>query len=900
MIRLRELLFRLQPFFRRKKIETGLSEEIQSHIEMATEANIAAGMSPKEARYAALREFGGVEQIKERYRDERGIRWLEDFFSDIRFAARSLRKSSGFTTVAVLTLALCIGANSAVFSIIYAVLLKPYPWPDADRLVFVHSNYSKIGRERVFSSVPDYFDRRNGVAIFEESALYTNRGFNFSSGEGVAERIFTSVVTPSIFPLLKSQPALGRAFDENDVSVGATKTIILGDGFWQSRFGGNPNVIGAEVWLDGERHTVIGVMPPGFYFHGPAVQVYVPFVFSDTQKSESGRRAEIGMMVARLKRGASMEQAQRKVNAIHKANADRLLPQHKAAWENGGFGATVVGFLENQVGDARLMLWLVQGTVAACLLIGCANVASLLLARGLARERELAIRAALGAGRSRLIRHLLTEGLLLFILGGLLGVLTASWGVSAMKTLDLWTIPRGIAVSLDRTVFGFTLSCATAMGILFGIIPAWSATRGDNADALKDAGARATIRRQHLSLRSTLVVIEVALALMLVATAALLTKSFSRVQRIDPGFVRENVITALLALPWTKYPTAEKREAFYSELLDRVRRLPGVTSAACATFFPFGASHLSPGSSSYGIEGYTPPAGELQLQAIMDYVSPDYFTTMGIPLLRGRVFASQDTRTTGDVVVIDKILADRYWPGEDPIGKRLIFGTRAVPNTTTREHRKWEIIGVVAPVKFSNVESATAKETIYFSSVQTLGPTSNLAVKTEGSAARISTTLRAMVSEIDATLPIYDVNSLEKRLQAGLQRRRMPMILVGLFAGIALLLAAIGVYGVLAFAVGQRTKEIGVRMALGATATSILKMILLQGTGLVGLGLAIGLGGYFALSTVIRKLLFSVETTDYVALVIAPATLALVALAACLIPARRATKVDPIVALRAE
>jgi putative ABC transport system permease protein len=899
MRRLRAFLIRLGGCLWRTRGERELRDEIESHLQLHIDDNLRAGMSPMEARRQAVLKLGSIEATKEAMRDRQRLPWLESVAQDVRFAFRSLRKSRGFTTVAVLTLALCIGANSAVFSVIYAVLLKPYPWPDADRLVFVHSNYSKIGRERVFSSVPDYFDRRNGVAVFEESALFTNRGFNFSSTEGVAERIFASVVTPSVFPLVKSQPALGRAFDENDVSVGAPKTIILGDGFWRSRFGGNPNIIGADIWLDGERHTVIGVMPPGFYFAGPAVQMYLPFVFSDSQRSEVSRRWEVGSMVARLKRGASVEQAQREVNAIHKANADRL-PQHKAAWETGGFGATVVGFLENQVGDARLMLWLVQAAVAACLLIGCANVASLLIARGLARERELAIRAALGAGRSRLIRHLLTEGLLLFILGGLLGLLTASWGISAMKSLDLWTIPRGIAVSLDRTVFGFTLSCATAMGIIFGIIPAWSATRGDNADALKDAGARATIRRQHLSLRSTLVVVEIALALMLVTTAALLTKSFSRVQEIDPGFVRENVLTALLALPSAKYPTPEKRQAFYSELLDRVRRLPGVTSAACATYFPFGSSHLNPGSSSYGIDGHTPPAGEHQPQAIMDYVSPDYFTTMGIPLLRGRVFTAQDTRTTGDVVVIDKILADRYWPGEDPIGKRLIFGMRAVGNTTARESRKWEIIGVVAPVKFSNVERATAKETIYFSSVQTLGPTYNLALKAEGSTAHLSTALRAMVSEIDPALPIYDVNSLDKRLQAGIQRRRMPMILVALFAGIALLLAAIGVYGVLAFAVGQRTKEIGVRMALGANRMDILGLVLRQGIRLVVMGLAIGLGGYFALSTLIRKLLYSVETTDSIALLVAPATLALVALAACLIPARRATRVDPIVALRAE
>jgi predicted permease len=818
---------------------------------------------------------------------------------DLRHALRSLAKSPGFTTVALLTLALCIGANSAIFSVINAVLLKPYPWPDSDRLVYIHNTYPLMGLQRAGCSIPDYLDRRNGVTALEESALVTIATFNLSA-DGQPDFLEGRRVTPSLFPLLKVTPALGRTFTEDEAQIGVGKMVVLSDALWRNRFGANPKILGTDIRLNGQPYTVIGVMPADFYFPSPnRAQLWVPFAFTDQQKSDAGRGNEFSTMIARLKPGATIAQAQREVNAIHAANKERL-PQSKAFWESSGFGGLVLNYLEENVRDVKAMLWLVQASVAAALLIGCANVASLLLARASVRERELAIRAALGAGRGRLMRQLLTESVLLFVLGGVLGLGVAFAGVKAMSLLAVNTLPRGFGVSVDPTVFGFTLLCALLTGLAFGALPAWSATRGNTASALKDAGTRATTGRRHLWIRSSLVVGEIALALMLLATAGLLIKSFQRLQEESPGFARENVLTAQLALPATKYPASapEKLVAFEQQVLERVRAVPGATAAAFTTNLPFSGGNSQ---GSYQIDSYTPPAGQPAPHGMVRSVSADYFKTLGIPLLRGRTFTAQDTRNAPDVVVIDRYLAERYWPNENPLGKHIIRGSLPPPTEgQPRPPRRWEIVGVVATVKHQNLEESVGKETLYFPFEQQPQSMLTLVVKTQAAAASLTAPVRAALLAVDPDQPLFDVKTMETRLDDAMQGRKAPMILLGIFAGLALLLAALGVYGVLAFAVGQRTPEIGIRLALGATRGDILGLILRQGAGLIVLGVVIGLIGYSALSTIIAKLLFGVGTTDPLTLIIAPASLALVALLACFLPARRATKVDPMVALRAE
>ncbi len=818
--------------------------------------------------------------------------------NDLRLALRSLAKSPGFTAVAVLTLALCIGANSAIFSIVSAVLLKPYPWPDSSRLVYVHNTYPLMGLPRAGCSIPDYLDRRHGVSALAESALFTGASLNLSA-DGAPERVAGMTVTPSLFPLLQAQPALGRVFTDAEAQVGATKTVVLGDALWRNRFGGDPKIVGRDIRLNGEPYTVVGVMPAGFYFPTPRAQLWVPFSFTDAQKSDTGRGNEFSTMVARLKPGATLAQAQREVDTIHAALRERL-PQSKTFWVSSGFGGLVVGFLEDNVADVRAMLWLLQAAVAAALLIGCANVANLLLARASARERELAIRAALGAGRFRLIRQLLTESLLLFLLGGALGLVVALWGIGAMNSLGVGDMPRGFGVTLDARVFAFTMVCALGTGLGFGALPAFTATRGDPAGALKEAGTRATTNRRHLNLRGALVITEIALSLMLLATAGLLTKSFRRLQEVSPGFRATNVLTASLSLPAAKYDTPEKQNAFHDAVLTRVIALPGVTAAGFTSNLPFTPNNSS---GTYGIDGYTPPAGQPAPHGQMRQVSPGYFSALGIPVLRGRLFTTQDNRVGERVVVIDRVLADRYWPalnasngpGADPIGQRISRGRDAQGNVLL-----WTIVGVVAPVKSKNLEDPVTKETLYFPYAQSPNRFVTLVAKTEVAASGITAAVRAAVLALDPDQPLFDVKTMELRLDESLRSRRAPMLLLGLFSGVAVLLAALGVYGVLAFSVGQRTNEFGLRMALGATRANILGLVLRQSAPLIVYGVALGLAGYFALSTVIAKLLFGVAATDPATLIIAPVLLALVAVAASYLPARRATRVDPIVALRTE
>ncbi|HUL53996.1 MAG TPA: ADOP family duplicated permease, partial [Opitutaceae bacterium] len=598
---------------------------------------------------------------------------------------------------------------------------------------------------------------------------------------------------------------------------------------------------------------------------------------------------EYSSMIARLQPGASPAGIQGALDTIQARNAERLA-EEREFWKTSGFGGRTAGFLEQNVGNVRAMLWLVQAGVTAALLIGCANVASLLLARAVGRERELAIRAALGAGRAQLVRLLLAESVALFLAGGALGLLVAGWGVAALNGLGLANLPRAFGVQLDLSVLAFTLLCAFGTGVVFGALPAWSASGGGSAAALKEAGTRVTAGRRTQNLRALLVGTEIALAVMLLATAGLLTRSFLRLQEVSPGFAADNVLTAQLSLAAPAYTDPGKRVAFYDRVLERVRALPGVTAAALTSALPFsGSSH----QSSYRIDGYTLPAGQAEPHGERRSVSPDYFRALGIPLLRGRLFTAQDDAAAPGVVIIDRVLADRYWPGGDPLGRKILGGDGP-------GDKPWIVVGVVGTVKHANLEDPVTKETLYYSFAQSPERYVTLVLKTATAPAALLAPLRAAVAAVDAEQPLYDIKTMTARIDDSLVARRAPMVLLSLFSAVALLLAALGVYGVLAFAVTQRTSEFGVRLALGATAGDIAALVLRQGFRLVTLGLAAGLGGYLAVSRVIGRLLYGVAPTDPVTLAVAPAVLAAAALAACLLPARRATRVDPIVALRAE
>lgn len=809
--------------------------------------------------------------------------------SDLRYALRSLGKTPGFAAIAIATLALCIGANSAIFSVVNAVLLKPYPWTESERLVYVYNTYPLMGLPNAGVSIPDYLDRRAGVAAFADTAMFNTQSYNLA-GDGEPERIVGLRTTPSLFTTLQASAARGRVFTAADAEPGTDHVIVLSHALWKNRFGANPDLVGQNIRLNTETYTVIGVMPESFYFPTPRTQAWVPFAFTPAEKTDAERGNEYSSMIARLKPGATTATAQRELDLVQAANVQRL-PGEAPFWKSSGFGGRTVGFLEQNVANIRGMLWLVQGGVAAALLIGCANVASLLLARAIARERELAIRAALGAGRARLMRLLLTESVLLFLGGGAFGLLVAWWGVDALGSMGLSTLPRSFAVKLDPAVFGFTLLCALLTGLGFGALPAWSASRGDAAAALKEAGARGSAGKRTTFLRAALVVGEIALAVMLLSTAGLLVRSFEKLQQENPGFNPSGVITAQLTLPAAKYSQPEKRVAFADAALARLRALPGVTAAGLTTVLPFSGNNSS---GSYSSPDIVIPAGGISPHGQQRAVDPGYFQALGFTLIRGRLFTAADSASTQKVVVVDKVLSDRYWPGQDPIGKRIDRGEHDGKPLT------WLIVGIVAPVKFTSLEENIKKETLYFPYAQTPNNNLNLVVKTDSDPTLLAAAVREAVRSADPEQPVFDVKTMQQRMDDVAQSRRAPMLLLALFSAVALLLAALGVYGVLAFSVAQRTSEFGVRLALGATAGDIATLVLRQGARLVVIGIVAGLAGYLALSQVVGRLLYGIAATDPLTLAVAPLILALVALAACLIPARRATRVNPMTALRAE
>lgn len=807
--------------------------------------------------------------------------------NDIRYSLRSLGKSRAFTAIAMLTLALCIGANSAIFSVVNAILLKPYPWPDSERLVFVYNSYPLMNLPNAGTSIPDYLDRKAGVAGFEDAAMYTNQAMNLAS-DGEPERITGLRATPSLFSTLQSQARLGRVFGEADAQEGNEKVVVLSHALWRDRFGADPSMIGKTIRLNSMPYQVIGVMPEDFYFPTPTTQAFVPFAFTAAQKSDDERGNEFSSMIARLKPGATTAAVQRDLDLIQARNAERIA-ESRDFWKTSGFGGRVNGFLEQNVSNVRGMLWLIQAGVAAALLIGCANIASLLLARAMEREKELAIRSAMGAGRGRLMRLLIAESVLLFSGGGILGVFFAWWGVRALSGLGLSTLPRGFGVELDLTVVAFTLTCAIATGFLFGLLPAWSASRRDAASTLKEAGGRSASGGRHTQmLRSGLVVSEVALAVMLLSTAGLLVRSFEALQRQNPGFEPAGLVTARVSLPANKYDTPEKRVAFADSLLERVRALPGVKSAGITTNLPFAGGNSS---ASYSSPDIVVPPGAPAPHARYRVVGPGYFETVGMKPLLGRLFDERDVLISQRVVIIDKLLADKYWPGQDPLGKRIVRDDPAKP---------FLVVGVVPPIKFQGLDEDVNKESIYYPFAQASNPNVFLAARAQADPLKIAPSLREAVRAIDPDQPVSDIRTMTERMDAASLSRRAPMILLGLFSGVALLLAVLGVYGVLAFAVTQRTPEFGVRMALGASRRSIADLVLRQGASLVGIGVACGLGAFLALSSVVGKLLYGVPPTDPLSLTVAPIVLALAAVVACIVPVRRATGVSPLEALRVE
>jgi putative ABC transport system permease protein len=821
---------------------------------------------------------------------------MQKMWQDLRYGVRMLLKNPGITFVVILALALGIGANTAIFSVVDAVLLRPLPYPESDRLVFL--NETSKSMDEISISYPNFADWRNQNHVFENIGVY-NRGSYNLTGVGEAERIVTGQVSADMFAALRANPAMGRLFTNDEDKPGAAPVVVLSYPLWQRRFGGQMSILNQPLSLNGKSYTVIGIMPQGFQFPS-RVEMWVPVgqLSGDPDWQQRGNHPGL-YGVARLKPGVSLAQAKAEMDMIG-ANLGKQYNE-----SNAGNGIGVRPLLEIFVGDIRRALWVLFAAVAFVLLIACANIANLLLARAQSRQKEMAIRSAMGAGRWRIARQLLTESVLLALIGGTVGMLIAQWGIRLILYISPDAIPRASEISMDWRVLIFTIGLAFVTGLLFGLVPALQAGVVDVHETLKETG-RGTSGRHWL--RSSLVVVEVATTLVLLIGAGLMIRSFYRLQKVNPGFSYEHLTSFTVSLPEKKYKTAEQRDQFYNQLLQNLRGLPGVEATAAASGLPLGNNGWQTG---FVIDGRPrPPRDQTPLMEAC-LVTPDYFRAMNIPLKRGRYFTDHDDRSSlagkdlsqleeverdvaaMNAIVIDEEFARRYWPNEDPVGKRIAMGGEKHPMLLT-------VLGVVGRVKMEGLGQDSNRVQGYFAFAQNPSDDMTVVVKASGDPNQLIAAVRQQVKTIDPDQPIYSVRTMDEIRAESVAPERLNLTLLSIFAGIALVMAIVGIYGVMSYSVTQRTHEIGIRMAIGAQPRDVFRMIIGQGMMLALIGVGLGLVGAFALTRLMATMLFGVEPTDPATFAAIAVLLTGVALVACYVPGRRATKVDPVVSLRYE
>jgi len=873
----------LRSLTRRNAAEQELGSELRFHIERQTEENIAAGMPPQEARRAAVREFGGVEQVKEDCRDTRRVNYLENLLNDVRFGLRMLRKSPSFTFFAVAVLALGIAANSAIFSIADNVLIRPLPYRDTNRLVMVWEDASAYDFPKNTPAPGNFNDWRARNQVFEDVAAIANASLNLT-GDGNPEDLIGKRVTANLFSVLGVTPALGRDFRADDDLPGSPHVAILSYGLWLRRFGGDPQIVGKEITLNFEKCTVVGVMKRGVQFPDRETELWVPTRFTTEQLTNHGNH--FLQVVARLKPGVPLKTANANLATIA-AQLEKENPE-----SNAKVGAFAVPLREELAGDVRPAILMLVGAVCFVLLIACANVANLLLSRATGRRRELAMRLALGATRGRVIQQMLTESILLSLFAGAVGLLLSVWGTKFLATL----IPAGIAPmtgnGVDARVLLFTFVISLSTGILFGIIPASRVSQLHLTYSLKQGGGQSGVGSGGHRLRDALVVCEVALAIVLLAGAALLIRSLQNLYDLDPGFRADRVLVMRTPLPRQKYEAFAPRVAFYDQVLAKVETIPGVVSAGYTTWVPL--TNYG-GATGITIEGKPEPAPGSILIPNTRIISLDYMKTLQMKLVEGRAIEARDGAGTLPVALINQTMARNYWPGENPIGKNFKVGEY-------KEKAPWiTVIGIVGDVHQAGLDAPARAEMYLPYQQQDFGyEPEYLAVRTSGDPMALAEIVRQQIWSVDKEQPVAGVMPLEDLVDENLSSRRMQASLLGGFAGLALLLVTLGIYAVLSFAVTQRTQEIGVRVALGAQPRDVLRMIFSQGFKLFLIGAAIGLTVAFALSRALVHLLYGVSAYDPASFAVVTILLAVVALVACYIPARRATRVDPLVALRYE
>ena len=877
--------------------EAEIVEELSQHLEEEYESALSRGASEEEARRIVLQELTASDLLSRELKRvehraplnpiapgmERKSNMFADLTQDLRYGLRTLAKNPGFTAVAVVALALGIGANTAIFSVVNAVLLRPLPFKNPEQLVMVWENAAHLGFPKNTPPPANFLDWQKQNSVFTGMAAMVERSLNLT-GVGEPERLDGRRVSANMFEVLGVPALFGRTFVPDDDRPG-THVVLLSHSLWQRRFGSEPGVIGRALTLNGESYTVVGVMPPSVHLPGYGNwndQVWVPIAFPNEEAAQRGNH--FLQVIARMKPGVALKQAQAEMGTI----AARLAQQYPDY--NTRTDAVVVPLQEELVGDIKPALLVLLGAVAFVLLIACANVANLLLARAAVRQKEIALRLALGASRSRLTRQFLTESVLLALFGGGVGLLLALAAIRVLKTFVPTTISQAQMINIDAKVLVFTALVAVLTGIVFGLAPATQASHFNLNETLKEGG-RDSVGGKGNRLRSLLVVTEVAVSFLLLVGAGLLINSFFHLRNLDPGFRADHLLTMKVDLSEVKYPDRERRSAFFDEVMRRVRALPGVQSAAVAGNLPL---TYNGDSMSIGAEGIADPPPDQRPDVIFRAVGPGYFNTMGIPLLRGRDFSDQDKADSTYVVVISEKTAQHFWPGQNPIGKRL------KPGSTTSDAPWREVIGVVKDVR-QNDFIAAPKMQMYFTyrQLKDLAPNA-LVVRTSVEPMSLAASVRNAIWSVDKDQTVADIDTMDHIVAEAVARQRFSMLLLGLFATLALVLASVGIYGVMSYSVAQRTREIGIRIALGARRGDVLRMTVTQGLKLVGLGMVTGLAAAFVLTRVMASLLFGISATDPITFIGISLVLLAVAVLANYIPALRATKVDPMIALRAQ
>lgn len=880
MRRLRGLLWRLGGLFGRGRHDRDLADEMDSHLALHIDDNLRRGMSPAEARRDALLRLGGVEPTKEDVRDRRGVPAVEKVAKDVRFALRVLRKNPAYAAVVIVTLGLGIGVNTAIFSIVDGVLLRPLPYADADRLVQVwHTppQDSFPGQTRFSISPANYLDWRDQNHAFEHISAYGPATLTYTGGDR-PEAVPAAAVAPDLFAALGVRPLLGRTFTDDEDAPGKDKVVVLGEKFWRAHFAADARVVGRTVRLGGDSYVVAGVMPAGFRFPQWA-DMWIPLAWS--AKDRAVRGIHDYAAIARLRPGVSVAQAQAEMDAI----SGRLAQAYPE--DDKGWGALVVPLRDEVVGDVAPALLVLLVAVSFVLLIACANVANLVLARTLARRKEIALRLALGASRGRVIQQILSENVVLALVGGSVGLLVAWLGLDSIVGLIGDELPRAAEVGIDGRILAFTLAISILTGLAAGIVPALRLTRSDLADALKQGLGKSGSDTGGNRTRSGLVIAEVALSLVLLVGAGLMIRTLGILRAVNPGFDPHGVLSMTLALPMSKYPSPPEQAAFYQRMLERVRALPGVDAAGVVTSLPMMGGSTQP----IAIDGQPVVAQSEQPEVAVRVIAPGYLATMRIPVVRGRDVRDSDGAGQPNVILVSESMARRFWPGEDPIGKRLVQSF--YPDVAR------EVVGVVADVKLSSLAAAATSPTLYVPLAQQPRPWMALVVRGARPDA-LAPSVTGAIREVDAEQPAVNVMTLDAFLDQTLAHQRFAMMLLALFAALALALAGIGIYSVLSYSVRRRVQEIGIRVALGARRGDVLWMVLGHGLRLTLAGLVVGALAAVALGRLLAGLLYGVAPTDPLTFGAVAALLVAIALVACYLPARRAVRVDPMVAMRCE